>query len=279
MANRFIREPIIGGDDNAWAPYLLALTEAGGFASSFLNVAPDGGYGISIGVGAIGINYGTTKGVAVIDSGIIISLAGLTPSNWCNVVISASGTSVTIEAVSVGSGGDVTSPPYQAYSTSKQGFYDTSGRRIIGMVWIDSGGDAVVFVRPHGIIWSLYAIVYGVFPTSSFIQTGIRNGITIDIGDWNMDTDATKTVGSSSLLPVFDAIKSVNVFVRYDSTTGLGVQAKTIVPLNYTTAGYFIMSPTDGFILGRAGAGYFDNADFNQTSYNRGWITITFKNY
>lgn len=100
----------------------------------------------------------------------------------------------------------------------------------------------------------------------------------IDIGDWNMDTTATVDVDISSVTSSINNIRMASVTIRPDS--------------NVTQRNRNLMSPngTDGTVNGgieytnvsdfvsveltRKTGGEFDSTTYNETSYNRGWITI-----
>jgi hypothetical protein len=100
----------------------------------------------------------------------------------------------------------------------------------------------------------------------------------VDIGDWNMDTTDTVTVlhGLNET-----KIRGINIWIRFDSDIGDGTgganfftgssatiagEGAVIIPSNQTT----LLSLT------RRTGGYFDSANFDMTSFNRGWITITY---
>lgn len=92
----------------------------------------------------------------------------------------------------------------------------------------------------------------------------------IDIGDWNMDATASVTVAHGLTLA---NIRSVSGVIRNDS----GSTSYCITPqANATEAVYMSSIGATVVSLGRAGAGIFDHTDFDATSYNRGWIAITY---
>lgn len=100
-----------------------------------------------------------------------------------------------------------------------------------------------------------------------------------NIGDWNMDTTATLTVPFPSGV-TRDKIRNISVQVRSDAdaiilsnlplcdtidTGGIGTREGGISSVDNTTG---------GITLWRRTGGRFDGAEWNATSYNRGWITI-----
>lgn len=92
----------------------------------------------------------------------------------------------------------------------------------------------------------------------------------VDIGDWNMDATISIQVAHGLTL---SNIRNINVVVRDDADS-------IHIPLNYgdvtalgVPAGDFNAQSTDVY-LARDLGGFFDNANYDATSYNRGWITI-----
>jgi hypothetical protein len=93
----------------------------------------------------------------------------------------------------------------------------------------------------------------------------------VEIGDWDMDANqsATPSIGVTN-----KNIRSVFVVIRNDSDS-------TYLPLNSVALGASavaggINSLATNFVLTRATGGSFDNVNYDSTSYNRGWITITY---
>lgn len=95
----------------------------------------------------------------------------------------------------------------------------------------------------------------------------------IEIGDWDMDGAASGNAVHG--LADETTIRSISVMIRKDdgdlfsgteTASGSGVKQLWIDnPI----------SPTQ-INISRLGGGVFDNTDFNATSYNRGWVTITY---
>jgi len=92
----------------------------------------------------------------------------------------------------------------------------------------------------------------------------------IEIGDWNMDTDGsilvTNPIGDK------DKIRNIEVMIRPD----VGVFLQFNYKLDRDGAGFIDVGSTN-IVLARTGAGLFDSADFDSTSYNRGWIALTYE--
>ena len=98
--------------------------------------------------------------------------------------------------------------------------------------------------------------------------------VTIPIGDWNMDSTSTVFVSTGSINQL--NIVSVAAIIRNDAS-----DAYYPIPyfnvsevLNLRMGGITYL----GIPLIRTAAGFFDSTDFDSTSYNRGWVTITYKN-
>lgn len=118
------------------------------------------------------------------------------------------------------------------------------------------------------------------YPTIQFVIA--------EIGDWNMDSTSNVTVALPSGV-TSDKIRMIQVMIRADSGASGG---ETLIPLNsghHQSGGDCFGATTDyepqggidfaqacaGSIqLYRKTAGFFDSADYNATSYNRGFITI-----
>lgn len=97
----------------------------------------------------------------------------------------------------------------------------------------------------------------------------------MNIGDWNMDSTATVTVAHGLTA---ENIRSMSVVIRTDTS---------VSPINYyplewentggTEAEGEYKWQTTNIILKRTAGGDFDSAEFDDTSYNRGWITIWYE--
>ena len=86
----------------------------------------------------------------------------------------------------------------------------------------------------------------------------------IDIDDWNMDSTASVDVAHGL---TFSTIREVRVSIRHDNGTNL-----YDIILNGTD-GTFVVDATN-VTLTRTAAGTFDSANFDSTSFNRGWVKI-----
>lgn len=85
----------------------------------------------------------------------------------------------------------------------------------------------------------------------------------IDIGDWDMDTNASKSIATG--VP-FDNVRSVSALIRIDGD----FDTRDLLSNGDGTI-YFTGSSVS---LNRVAAGSFDSTNYDSTSYNRGWVTI-----
>lgn len=100
----------------------------------------------------------------------------------------------------------------------------------------------------------------------------------IPIGDWDMDTDLTVSVAHGLTA---EQIRTIYVQIRPDTSSGKSYKSllfvETASSIDYTqTAGSIAHSNTD-VILSRREGGEFDDTAYNATSFNRGWVTITYE--
>jgi hypothetical protein len=104
----------------------------------------------------------------------------------------------------------------------------------------------------------------------------------INIGDWNMDT----SIGVNVSLSGIDSskIRSVSVLIRPDGDQDQNHYDLCIAGNGGVVTGGYIIG-VDGIMgvvdagkiyLSRVNSSIFDDAAFNQTSFNRGWITVSY---
>ena len=96
--------------------------------------------------------------------------------------------------------------------------------------------------------------------------TASSDGVqTIDLGLWDMDTDASKTYSHS--MGNFGFLKNANVMVRDDATT-------KFIPIE--KGGYFEITNTQ-VIVYRDAAGFFDSTDYDDAvTISRGRIRLEY---
>jgi hypothetical protein len=113
----------------------------------------------------------------------------------------------------------------------------------------------------------------GKFPDAFTIKkfTGGLQTIVLEIGDWDMDTDSSKTLlhGLTRTL-----IRRVTAFVRNDGNS-VGLPLNSFSQANGVNGG---VNSTDNSLitLSRLTGGVFDNVSYSTTSYNRGWVIVEY---
>jgi hypothetical protein len=98
--------------------------------------------------------------------------------------------------------------------------------------------------------------------------------VSIDIGDWNMVAASACTVAHNL---DFLSIKSFTSFIKPDAA----VSTTILYPLSILTAlgavSGFVMIQGTNIMLHRENSLFFDSTNFDATSYNRGYITVTYQ--
>lgn len=110
--------------------------------------------------------------------------------------------------------------------------------------------------------------------TTSYVELRNTVKIKINIGPWNMDTDATKTVAHGL---VYSKIISVEASVRND-VDGLRNKLNLVTSAGVVQGGVTSWDNTNFYLL-RINSGSFDDATHSNVSgsYNRGWIIVEYE--
>jgi hypothetical protein len=102
----------------------------------------------------------------------------------------------------------------------------------------------------------------------------------IDIGDWNMDLNGTKTLSYADhgfTLEELTNIRSFEITIRNDANDVRLIgnrDSDVYLSLINVASG----DPAEGDItLSRKAGGLFDSVNYDSTSYNRGWVMIWYK--
>ena len=96
----------------------------------------------------------------------------------------------------------------------------------------------------------------------------------LDIGDWDMDTSPTKNVAHGLTLA---DIRSIVVVIRSDAAWGGELYELTNgTGTDNTSQGYWTVEATNVELVRLGGGDWDGTSAFDDTSYNRGWITITY---
>jgi len=137
-----------------------------------------------------------------------------------------------------------------------------------GRIWVDSD-DGYIYYYAH----SSWVLLNG--PADSVVDQ--NGGDTIkfhieDIGNWDMDTTGTVLLTHGI---DYTKIVSVDVFIRND--TGLIIKNLSHTDLSGAIGGHFEILASYQITLVRNIGGPFDNIDYDTAVYNRGWITIRYR--
>ncbi len=97
---------------------------------------------------------------------------------------------------------------------------------------------------------------------------------TIDIGDWNMDSTATKQVAHGLTL---GKIRGVNVLIRNDDDDVYINLLSSVGDMLGAGLG-MVGAGAANISMTRVGSGSFDSPDYSSTSFNRGFIVIDYVN-
>lgn len=101
----------------------------------------------------------------------------------------------------------------------------------------------------------------------------------IEIGDWNMDTTVDKAV-AHGIGSAFLKVRSIDIIIR-DDDGAVGwkhplSKFEDAADPELLAGGYFGLNSSSIYLRRRTG-GWFDDALFNSTSYNRGWIYVVYE--
>ena len=101
-----------------------------------------------------------------------------------------------------------------------------------------------------------------------------------DIGDWDMNATTSISV-STGLDPT--KVRSISAMIRIDSNISSGAILKPINSIDSATGlqnggvlGIGNLASTDKIELYRVVGKDFDSTSYDETSYNRGWLTVTY---
>lgn len=118
----------------------------------------------------------------------------------------------------------------------------------------------------------------GVFIKKTLAETKAILGINInkkivEIGDWNMDSTASKDVAHGVTL---SKIRTVNAMIRNDADDTYYPVENSYNNATFVASCYIYEIDATSIKMSRYATSTFDSANFDSTSYNRGWITIEY---
>jgi len=95
----------------------------------------------------------------------------------------------------------------------------------------------------------------------------------VDIGDWNMDTTTNVAVAHGLTLA---NIRAASLMIRSDADTTYYPGDGQLNAADENTPAWIASIDATNVNIYRKTSGIFDSAGFDSTSFNRGWITITY---
>ena len=114
---------------------------------------------------------------------------------------------------------------------------------------------------------------------TKFDDYGLRR-TTVNIGDWNMDTTGSVKVDHGlEYSDTWKGTRDVGIVIRNDADTIYYNDTKTNTgAAEMTNVSIAVSGITNKkVVLIRKTGGSFDSADFDSTSYNRGWVTVWYE--
>jgi hypothetical protein len=113
--------------------------------------------------------------------------------------------------------------------------------------------------------------------TAKFDDYGLRRK-TIEIGDWNMNTTASATVAHGLSATVWKKTRHIEIVIRNDADTEYYTDSHDEATTSAGAGGVEVNKiDSTNVTLNRASPGAFDSTSFEDTSYNRGWVTIWYE--
>lgn len=117
----------------------------------------------------------------------------------------------------------------------------------------------------------------------ALLNTISTNGpiITLEIGDWNMDSTGSVTVNAPSWLLAgkVRGVLSISILPDADVFIQKGYDLKITNSVIQGEVSWGTATPTNPavFTLSRINAGFFDAPEFDSTGFNRGFIAIVYE--
>ena len=277
MANTFMRFPIPGGDNNVGATYNEAQLNGilGILTGKLYNAAGV----LTVPICRIGIDNGTYKGIAEIDTVTAVSLAGCSNSTWLAIEMAVSGTAVQFTATDIAGATDPTIIPASvkaAWDGLKGGYYLTATKRLVALAWLNAGGVLLAVVNFKGDV--PWASQIGLHTGTIHEQDFPGKGFDVTTGPWDMNTTAT-----IDRAHYFSAFSYGIVFI----------QVKVVDDINGTSPLYTANDAADPNLLGggvshwttdfirlyRRTGGVYDNAAYDDPLLNRGVMKVFFRDF
>lgn len=292
----YTREPTVAGDFAIWGNYLMAQVRRGGEGALSCELYNNSG-SLYLSRGHIGINNGSGRGSIECTEAGSINTGGLTANCWAAIEVSVSGVVATLSITSIAGELDESFIPTSikgSYNYEKQGYYLTATKRLIGIVFLRTALSTGRIVNCEGGKFGFKNIrIVEKHDASGALSLTYLDSVVQAIGDWNMDTSEEKTVtfpyvSLDAANNFAQRIKNVFASIYYDSDTAVYTTHTIAQYINladpFLSNGGIRYVAVGGappytltVVLHRRTGGAFDSASYDQTSYNRGWITVEFE--
>ncbi len=253
------------------ASYTIAKPDSTNFLAIYGGTTANGGALVLSGNGDFSIRSGSdtwvfldaSAGAASFRTGIGATTEWLSANNsqnatFANDVTSTAGTFKPL-------GDTATSDAAAVGYTATEGLILT-GQGSTNDLTIKNDADVDVITIPTGTTGVTFA---GTLTIDSIVQPKVK---IIDIGDWNMDATAAITVAHGLTLA---NIRTAEAMIRNDADTNY-FPFTGAASFSTEIQGAVTLVDATNVSLQRLAAGNYDNANFDATSYNRGWITIQY---
>ena len=279
MADTFYHEPNVGSDANIWGPYMLMQARVGGRGGLSMELLNTGG-ALHLSAGYAGIDDGTVKGTVERTADAALSLAGVSAGNWAAIELSIVAGVPTYTISDIAGGDDEWTIPASvkvAYDYMKGGYYLIASKRLIGIAFKTAFAGVLSRVVNCECGKRGFKNVRNIrYVDAAGVETNIYNDTKIiEIGDWNMDSTSYIQIP----IPLWDMMKirKFSAYVYSDSPP-LGpidlVVNGGLVPL--FTGMPYLNGTLHMLQLFRVVGGMFDNASYDSTGYNRGFVVIDY---
>lgn len=117
-----------------------------------------------------------------------------------------------------------------------------------------------------------YSLVNSILPASGTANLKVK---VIEIGDWNMDANGNPAIAPVHGLADISKVRTMKAFIRNDA--GTVITPLDIIDTAGVVSGQANSVNTTTLTLLRIDSGFYDNNGYDSTSYNRGWVTITYE--
>jgi hypothetical protein len=127
-------------------------------------------------------------------------------------------------------------------------------------------------VTIDGVLCKDGSLVFGGVAQGKDVTSALHRKI-VEIGDWDMDTTATKAVPHGLTVT---KIRGLSGVIRIDGDNAYYPLTPGSASYDYEPGAIIISADATNINLARKTSTYFDGANFNSTSYNRGWIIVDY---